>query len=88
MHHSTHKMALALAEGLIAGGADVAMHFLHVDERSEVVKDILDNKIVLLDAPTLHGGPYPNLDDLVHYLRRPRFNKTGQKKLAVTFGSM
>jgi flavorubredoxin len=80
-------MAHALAEGLIAGGVDVAMHFLHVDERSEVVKDILDSKIVLFGTPTLYSEPYPSLGDLVYYLRGLRFDKTGQKKLAVTFGS-
>jgi len=88
MHHSTQKMAQALAEGLIAGGADVAMYFLHVDERSEVAKDILDSKIVLFGAPTLYGEPYPSLGDLVYYLRGLRFDKTGTKKLGVTFGSM
>jgi flavorubredoxin len=88
MHHSTQKMAHALAEGLIAGGVDVVMYFLHVDERSEVVKDILDSKIVLFGAPTLYSEPFPSLGDLVYYLRGLRFDKTGKKKLAVTFGSM
>jgi flavorubredoxin len=88
MHHSTQKMAHALAEGLIAGGADVRVYLLHVDERSEVVKDILDSKLVLFGAPTLYGEPYPSIGDLVYYLRGLRFDKTGQKKLAVTFGSM
>jgi flavorubredoxin len=88
MHHSTQKMAHALAEGLIAGGADVAMHFLHVDERSEVVKDILDSKVVLFGAPTMHNEPFPSIGDLIYYLQGLRFDKTGVKKMAITFGSM
>jgi len=88
MHYSTQKMAHALAEGLIAGGVDVAVYFLHTDERSEIVKDILDSKLVLFGVPTMHNEPFPSIGDIVCYLRGLRFDKTGQKKLAVTFGSM
>jgi flavorubredoxin len=88
MHYSTQKMAHALAEGLIAGGVDVAVYFLHTDERSETVKDILDSKLVLFGVPTMHNAPFPSIGDIVYYLRGLRFDKTGQKKLAVTFGSM
>jgi len=88
MHYSTQKMAHALAEGLIAGGVDVAVYFLRTDERSEIVKDILDSKLVLFGVPTMHNEPFPSIGDIVYYLRGLRFDKTGQKKLAVTFGSM
>jgi flavorubredoxin len=88
MHYSTQKMAHALAEGLIAGGVDVAVYFLHTDERSEIVKDILDSKLVLFGVPTMHNEPFPSIGAIVYYLRGLRFDKTGQKKLAVTFGSM
>ncbi len=88
MHYSTQKMAHALAEGLIAGGVDVAVYFLHTDERSEIVTDILDSKLVLFGVPTMHNEPFPSIGDIVYYLRGLRFDKTGQKKLAVTFGSM
>jgi flavorubredoxin len=88
MHYSTQKMAHALAEGLIAGGVDVAVYFLHTDERSEIVKDILDSKLVLFGVPTMHNEPFPSIGDLVYYLRGLRFDKTGEKKLAITFGSM
>jgi flavorubredoxin len=88
MHSSTQKMAHALAEGLIAGGVDVAVYFLHTDERSAIVKDILDSKLVLFGVPTMHNEPFPSIGDIVYYLRGLRFDKAGQKKLAVTFGSM
>jgi flavorubredoxin len=61
---------------------------LHTDERSETVKDILDSKLVLFGVPTMHNEPFPSIGDIVYYLRGLRFDKTGQKKLAVTFGSM
>jgi flavorubredoxin len=88
MHYSTQKMAHELAEGLIAGGVDVAVYFLHTDERSEIAKDILDSKLVLFGVPTMHNEPFPSIGDIVYYLRGLRFDKTGQKKLAVAFGSM
>lgn len=64
------------------------MYFLHADERSEIVTDILDSKIVLFGVPTMHNEPFASIGDLVYYLRGLRFDKTGRKKLAVTFGSM
>ena len=87
-HYSTQKMAHALAEGLIAEGVEVAVFFLLTDERSVIVKDILDSKLVLFGVPTMHNEPFPSIGDIVCYLRGLRFDKTGQKKLAVTFGSM
>ncbi|MDD1720603.1 MAG: FprA family A-type flavoprotein [Euryarchaeota archaeon] len=87
MHYSTQKMAHALAEGLISEGVDVVMYFLHADERSEIVKDILDSKLVLFGSPTMHNEPFPSMGDIMYYLRGLRFDKTGKKKLAVTFGS-
>jgi len=88
MHYSTQKMAHALAEGLIAAGVDVVVYFLHEDERSEIVKDILDSKLVLFGVPTMHNEPFPSIGDLAYYLRGLRFDKTGKKKLAITFGSV
>jgi len=87
MHQSTQKMAHALAEGLMAGGVDVKMYFLHADERSEIVKEILDSKAVLIGVPTLFNEPYPSIGDLMYYLKGLGFARTGVKRLAVTFGS-
>ncbi len=87
MHYSTQKMAHALAEGLISKGVDVVMYFLHTDERSESVKDMLDSKLVLFGIPTMHNEPFPSMGDIMYYLRGLRFDKTGRRKLAVTFGS-
>jgi flavorubredoxin len=88
MHHSTQKMAHALAEGLMSEGIDVAMYFLREDERSEIVKDILDSKAVLFGIPTMHNEPFPSIGDLIYYLKGLKFNRTGFKRLALTFGSM
>ena len=88
MHYSTQKMAHALAEGLMSEGIEVVMYFLHHDERSEIVKDILDSKAVLFGAPTIYDEPFPSIGDIIYYLKGLKFNRTGLKRLAITFGSM
>jgi flavorubredoxin len=88
MHGSTQKLAHALAEGIISEGVDVKMYYLHEDERSEIVKDILDSKAIALGAPTIYDEPFPSVGDLIYYLRGLKFNRTGRERLAVTFGSM
>lgn len=87
MHGSTQKMAHAFAEGIMSEGVDVFMYFLHEDERSEIVKDILDSKAVLFGIPTIFNKPYPSIGDLMYYLEGLRFDRAGLKKLAVIFGS-
>lgn len=88
MHGSTQRMAHAFAEGIMSEDVDIGMYFLHNDERSEIVKDILDSKAVLFGAPTTFNEPFPSIGDLIFYLRGLRFDRTGSKKLAITFGSM
>jgi coenzyme F420H2 oxidase len=87
MHGSTQKMAHAFAEGVMSEDVDVFMYFLHEDERSEIVKDILDSKAVLFGIPTIFNKPYPSIGDLMYYLEGLRFDRTGSKKLALIFGS-
>jgi len=88
MHGSTQSMAHAFAEGIMSQDVDVAMYFLHVDERSNIVTDILDSKAVLLGVPTMFNQIYPSIGDLIFYLRGLNFGKTGIKRKAITFGSM
>ncbi|MDI6842244.1 MAG: FprA family A-type flavoprotein [Methanothermobacter wolfeii] len=87
MHYSTRMLAHALAEGLMAEGIDVVMHFLHDDERSEIVKNILESRAVFIGSPTIFNGPFPSLGDIMYYLRGLSFDRTGIKRLAVVFGS-
>jgi len=88
MHGSTQKMAHAVAEGVISEGADVKIYYLHEDERSEIVKDILDSKAIAFGIPTIYDEPFPTAGDIIYYLRGLKFNRTGLKRKAVTFGSM
>lgn len=88
MHYSTQKMAHEIAEGVMSEDVDVKMYYLHEDERSEIVKDILDSKAIAVGAPTIYDFPYPSLGDLIYYLSGLHFNRTNRNRLAVTFGSM
>ena len=88
MHGSTQKMAHAVAEGAMSEGADVKVYYLHEDERSEIVKDILDSKAVAFGIPTIYDEPFPSAGDIIYYLRGLKFNRTGLKRKAITFGSM
>jgi coenzyme F420H2 oxidase len=88
MHGSTQKMAHAIAEGAISEGADVKIYYLHEDERSEIVKDILDSKAVAFGIPTIYDEPFPSAGDIIYYLRGLKFNRTGITRKAITFGSM
>lgn len=87
MHGSTQKLAHALAEGVMAGGADVKIFNLHEDERSEIVKHILESKAIMVGVPTINDMPYPSIGDLLYYLKGLRFDRTGER-YALTFGSM
>lgn len=87
MHGSTQKMAHALAEGIMNENMDVVMYNLHEDERSEIIKDILDSKAVLLGIPTIFNEPFPSIGDIIYYLKGLRFDRTGFKKSALVFGS-
>lgn len=88
MHGSTQKMAHAVAEGAMSQGADVKIYYLHEDERSEIVKDILDSKAVAFGIPTIYDEPFPSVGDIIYYLRGLKFDRTGIRRKAVTFGSM
>ena len=87
MHGSTQKMAHAFAEGIMSEDVDAFMYFLHEDERSEIIKDILDSKAVLFGMPTIFNKPFPSIGDMMYYLEGLRFDRTGFKKLALVFGS-
>lgn len=87
MHFSTQYMAHAIAEGMMAEGVDVKMHFLKEDERSEIVKDVLESKAVLMGVPTLFNKVFPSIADVFLYIDELQFDRTGFKRLGATFGS-
>ena len=53
-----------------------------------IVKDILTSKGICVGIPTINDAPYPSVGDIIYYLKGLRFDRTGKKKTALTFGSM
>ncbi|KZX11518.1 FprA family A-type flavoprotein [Methanobrevibacter curvatus] len=87
MHHSTQKMAHALAEGVMSEGFEVRTYFLHYDQRSDAATDVLDSKAVVIGSPTMMNNPFPSLGDIIYYFNCLNFKATGYTKKAVVIGS-
>jgi|WetSurMetagenome_2_1015567.scaffolds.fasta_scaffold03036_9 anaerobic nitric oxide reductase flavorubredoxin len=78
MWGSTEKMALAIAEGISAGGVPVRVCKASATPRSLVMREVLDARAVIFGTPTLNMGMFPTMADVGVYLKglRPR-NRIG-----------
>ncbi len=74
MWQSTAKLARAIEEGLIAGGAGVRLMGLHAAHRSEVAYEVLEAGALVVGSPTLNNNIFPSLADALTYLKglRPK----------------
>jgi flavorubredoxin len=83
MWGSTEKMAKAMVEGLRSEGVEVMMFRLPYSDRSDIVKELLDARGLLMGSGTINNGILPTvapfLEDLVGL--KPR------GKIAAAFGS-
>ena len=69
MWGSTEKMAMAIAEGITAGGVTVRLCKASATPRSAIMREILDAKAVVLGTPTLNLGMFPSMADVVVYMK-------------------
>lgn len=78
MWNSTEKMARAIAEGLASGGVETKLFCLRTSDPSEIMKDILDAKAIIVGSPTLNNGMLPTVSGFLTYLKglKPR-GRTG-----------
>lgn len=78
MWGSTEKMARRMLDGVAAAGIEGKLYRMSVSDRSEVMRDMLEAKGVLIGSPTLNNGVLPTIGALLVYLKglRPA-NKTG-----------
>ena len=83
MWGSTEKMALAIAEGVRAQGAEARVFNLTVNDRSEILREVLDARGLAIGSPTLNTNLFPTIAAFLCYLRglKPK-NKKG-----LAFGS-
>jgi flavorubredoxin len=83
MWRSTEKMAIAVTEGLTAGGIDVKLMSMDACHRSDVAYEVLDAAALIAGSSTLNNNMLPGMADILTYL-------TGlkpQNLLGAAFGS-
>jgi anaerobic nitric oxide reductase flavorubredoxin len=83
MWGSTQKMALAISRGMIGEGIDVKLFNLTASDKSDVMKEVLDAKVLIVGSPTLNNGMFPSVADFLCYLKglKPK------NKIGAAFGS-
>ncbi|NLF29390.1 MAG: FprA family A-type flavoprotein [Planctomycetes bacterium] len=69
MWGSTARMAQAVVEGLVAGGAWAKVLPMGGSHRSDVATEILDAGALLVGTPTLNQNLFPTLADVLTYLK-------------------
>ena len=83
MWGSTGKMALAIARGLTGESVDVKLFNLTASDKSDVIKEVLDAKALIVGSPTLNNGMFPSVAEFLCYLKglKPK------NKIGAAFGS-
>jgi flavorubredoxin len=83
MWKSTEKMAHALADGIISEDIEVKLYNLTNADQSDIIKEVLDARAVLVGSPTLNNGIFPTVAAFLCYLKglKPK------GKLGAAFGS-
>ena len=83
MWGSTEKMAKAILEGIREEGVEVKFMSITQTGRTEIMKEVLDAKALIVGSPTLNNGMFPTVADFLCYMKGLR----PQGKLGVAFGS-
>jgi len=83
MWGSTEKMAHSLAEGVLGEGVEVKLYNLTKSDQSDIIKEVLDARAILLGSPTLNNGMFPTVAGFLCYLKglKPK------GRLGAAFGS-
>ncbi len=83
MWGSTEKMAKAISRGLMEEGVPTKMYRLSNSDNSDIVKELLEARGLLLGSPTLNNGVFPTVAEFSTYIKglRPK------GRIAAVFGS-
>ena len=83
MWGSTEKMAKAIYRGLTEEGISTKMYRLSNSDKSDIVKELLEARGLLLGSPTLNNGIFPTVAEFSTYIKglRPK------GRMAAVFGS-
>jgi flavorubredoxin len=69
MWGSTDKMAHALLEGAMSEGVDVKLYNLTTSDKSDIIKEVLDSRALLVGSPPLNNGMFPTVAAFLCYLK-------------------
>lgn len=83
MWGSTQKMANAIVRGMMDEGIDTKLFNLTASDKSDVIKEVLEAKALIIGSPTLNNGMFPSVAEFLCYLRglKPK------NKIGAAFGS-
>jgi flavorubredoxin len=83
MWGSTEKMARAIYRGLTEEGVPTKLYRLTGSDKSDIVKELLEARGLLLGSPTLNNGIFPTVAEFSAYIKglRPK------GRIAAVFGS-
>jgi flavorubredoxin len=83
MWGSTEAMALAIADGIERGGAECKVLHLRRNHYSDVTREVLAARVLVVGSPTLNEGLFPSVAQFLSYLKGLR----PLKKKGLAFGS-
>lgn len=83
MWGSTERMAKAIAQGMSQAGLENKLLHVRRNHYSDIVKEILTAKILVIGSPTINEGIFPSVAQLLSYLK----GLHPLKKKGVAFGS-
>ena len=83
MWHSTEKLAMAIAEGIMSKGVKVRIFNVRKDAWTDIMAEVLDAKAVCVGSPTMNGTVFPSVAGFLTYMRglKPK------NKIATVFSS-
>ncbi|HEY9245794.1 MAG TPA: FprA family A-type flavoprotein [Candidatus Methanoperedens sp.] len=68
MWNSTEIMANEIQRGISDSGIAVSIFHLRKNEWSDIMKEVLGSKFILIGSPTLHNGLFPTVSGFLTYL--------------------
>ncbi len=74
MWNSTEIMAKEIQRGVSDSGVEASIFHLRRNEWSEIVKEVLESRAVLIGSPTLHNDLFPTVGGFLTYLMGLRPN--------------
>ncbi len=83
MWGSTEKMAHAILEGIVSKGIEAKLCHLTHSDRSDLVREVLDAKGIVVGSSTLNNGMLPNVAGFLSYIKGLK----PSNKVGAAFGS-